>query len=69
MEKFIRTPRVSGCCVQCNTPVSMILGAKIDSIRYLLKSKVWCSHCEFWLTSAIKDSFNRWWGRREVWNG
>ena len=63
-----RTPVVTGACVNCNTPLSMVLGIKLDDARYVLERDVWCPHCEFWCSAAIKDFAGRYWARRRAWN-
>lgn len=60
---------VQGACVECNTKLEeLTLGKQVDEIRYYLVDKVWCPHCEFWLTAAIKDAGGRYWGRRRIWH-
>lgn len=59
---------VQGECVECGVELEMTLGDPIDQLRYKLKKRVWCEHCEIWLLFAIRDQSGRYWGRRRGWN-
>ena len=59
---------VQGACVECNTDLELPLGERVDQLRYHLTERVWCTHCEFWLIAAIRDSSGRYWGRRRIWH-
>lgn len=59
---------VEGECALCGTPVQLVLGERVGSVRWLLAEEVWCPHCNLFLHAALKDQFGRYWGRRRVWN-
>lgn len=59
---------VQGACVECNTELELSLGEQVDQLRYHLAERAWCTHCEFWLIAAIRDTNNRYWGRRRIWH-
>lgn len=60
---------VQGACVECDSEtLELPLGECVDGLRFHLTEPVWCPHCEFWLTAAIRDSGGRYWGRRKIWH-
>lgn len=59
---------VEGQCALCATSIKMILGEKVDRVRWVLAEKVYCAHCELDLYYALRDGYGRYWGRRKVWN-
>lgn len=67
-EEGQQTNIVQGACVECNTDLKLPLGERVDQLRYYLTERIWCPHCEFWLTAAIRDGVGRYWGRRRIWH-
>lgn len=61
---------VKGKCSHCNHDI--VLDIDVDrgaqSRRWYLRKETECSHCHMVMIAALQDDYNRFWGRKKLFN-
>jgi len=64
MENFETT----GFCSLCNKPIKLRVGTIVNTNRWRLIESMECYHCKAILTTALRDDYGRFWGRKRIFN-